>query len=512
MVISEAGVTASVSISDAVDTRTGWAFGALLVLTSSAIVLVSEVVATRVIAPYVGLTLETFSAVIGCVLAGISVGSWAGGWLADRVTARTLSVGSLALGGVSLIASPYVIRAIGPNAAASRSFGALILAASAFLVPSVALSAITPTVLRSMGQGSARLGSVAGAVSALGTAGALLGNFGAGFVLVGTLRSGQILVFCGVACLLLAAGTAYALGEPGQVRVSAAIVLVVAGIGGSQLGRQLPCDAETKYVCLNIDQTAPSTFHVRSNIYSSSVTNVADPLELEFGYMRDMAAIVEVSPESGEPGIRFGYVGGGGYTLPLYFEARYPSASHLVYEIDEELVERVTTVLGIDNLQARFPTRIGDARTEVAASGSRSATFVIGDAFSGISVPWHLTTREFLEDVATVLVPNGFYIMNLIDSGYYELARAEAQTFRSVFRDVAIVAPGNLVSGSYGGVANIVLIGGDDLPDAAYLNEALKRWDSQSVASTGAAVETFAGDAIVLSDDFAPVDQLVGRP
>ena len=71
-------------------------------LVSSAIVLVSEVVAARVIAPYVGLTLETFSAVIGCVLAGISVGSWAGGWLADRVPTRTLQVGSLALGGVSL--------------------------------------------------------------------------------------------------------------------------------------------------------------------------------------------------------------------------------------------------------------------------------------------------------------------------------------------------------------------------------------------------------------------------
>lgn len=489
----------------------GWAFGALLVLTSSAIVLVTEVVATRVIAPYVGLTLETFSAVIGCVLAGIAVGSWAGGWLADRVPTRTLSVGSLAVGGVFLIASPYVIRAMGPTVAVWRASGALVLTTSGFFVPSVALSAITPTVLKSIGQGSRRLGSVAGAVSAVATAGALVGNFGAGFVLVGTLRSGQILVLCGTACLLLAAATAYALGEPGPARVSAAIVLVLGGIGGSQLGRQLPCDAETKYVCLNIDQTAPSTYLIRSNIYSSSVTNVSNPLELQFDYVRDIAAIVEAAPASDEPGGRFGYVGGGGYTLPLYFEARYPSASHLVYEIDEELVERVTTVLGIENLRERFPTRIGDARREVTASSSESANFIIGDAFSGISVPWHLTTREFLEDVASVLVADGFYIMNLIDSGDYALARAEVQTFRSVFRDVAVVAPSHVLSTSYRGVSNIVLIGGGDLPDVADLNEALRRWDTTSVAITGKAVDTFAGDAIVLSDDFAPVDQLVGR-
>lgn len=141
-------------------------------LASSAIVLVSEVVAVRVVAPYVGLTLETFSAVIGCVLAGISVGSWVGGWLADRVTTRNLLVVSLALGGMSLISSPYVIRAIGPNVDASNPFDALVLAAGGFFVTSVALSAITPTVLRSIGQDSRRLGSVAGAVSAIGTAGA----------------------------------------------------------------------------------------------------------------------------------------------------------------------------------------------------------------------------------------------------------------------------------------------------------------------------------------------------
>jgi spermidine synthase len=183
-----------------------------------------------------------------------------------------------------------------------------------------------------------------------------------------------------------------------------------------------------------------------------------------------------------------------------------------VYEIDDELVERVTTVLGIDNLRARFPTRIGDARTEVATSGSDSANFVIGDAFSGISVPWHLTTSEFLDDVAAVLVPNGLYIMNLIDAGHYDLARAEAQTFRAVFGEVAVVAPSHVVSGAYGGAANVLLIGGDELPDITDLNKALRRWNSTSVAISGEAVEPFVGSAIVLSDDFAPVDQLLGRP
>ena len=48
--------------------------GLALILRVSFVVLVSEIVATRMVAPYVGVTLESLSAVIGCVLAGISLG------------------------------------------------------------------------------------------------------------------------------------------------------------------------------------------------------------------------------------------------------------------------------------------------------------------------------------------------------------------------------------------------------------------------------------------------------
>src|SRR5690349_5266310 len=126
----------------------GWPLGAVIVLAASAIVLVAEIVAARVIAPYVGVTLETFSAVIGCVLAGISVGSWVGGWLADRVPARLLLAVSFAVGGLGLLLSPRIVRALGPDMEAASAPSALWLAVSAFLLPSIALSTITPTVVK----------------------------------------------------------------------------------------------------------------------------------------------------------------------------------------------------------------------------------------------------------------------------------------------------------------------------------------------------------------------------
>ncbi len=492
-----------------------WGFGALLVLASSAIVLVAEIVAARVIAPYVGITLETFSAVIGCVLAGIALGSWIGGWLADRVHVRVLLAGALALGGVALIASPYIVRSVGPGVTPSDPGSALVLAVTAFLLPAVALSAVTPTVLKNIGQGSPRLGSVAGAISAIGTAGALIGSFAAGFILVGELRSAQILVACGSVCLLLAAVTLVAVGGNPLTRAARSVVaavLVLAGVVGSQLGRQLPCDAETEYVCLNIDQTAPNTYLIRSNIYSSSVTNAADPTHLEFGYVRDIVALVAAAIDPATSDVSFGYVGGGGYTLPLYFEATYPESLHLVYEIDGEMVDRVTTVLGIENRDVRFPARVGDARAEIAVSEPQSLDVIVGDAFSGISVPWHLTTTEFLADIDALLRPGGLYVMNLIDYDHYDLARAEARTFRAVFEDVVVVAPEFVLSATNGAGSNILLLGGSDLPDASTLAQALGSAGSGTTAIADEDLDAFIGGEIQLTDDFAPVDQLLGRP
>lgn len=493
-----------------------WGFGALLVLASSAIVLIAEIVAARVIAPYVGLTLETFSAVIGCVLAGISLGSWLGGRLADRLSPRTLLSVSLATGGVALIAAPYIVRKVGPDVTPSDPMSALLLAVTAFLLPSIALSTITPTVLKAIGQGSSRLGSVAGSISAIGTFGALIGNFGAGFVLVGSLRAGQILVACGAACLALAAATAFVYGGlPRQIasgRSLAAVVLLAGGLGGSQLGQQLPCDAETKYVCLNIDERAPNTYLIRSNIYSSSVTNTADPTNLVFDYVRDIVALVQSAIDPAQSDVDFGYLGGGGYTLPLYFETTYPQSSHVVYEIDGQLVDRVTAALGITDRARRFPTRVGDARVKVVETPSNTMDVVVGDAFSGISVPWHLTTREFLADVDALLRPNGLYVMNLIDYDHYDLARAEARTLRRVFKDVALIAPPYVLSDTSAVGSNILLFAGDNLPDIETLNAALTASNSGSRAIDGAALDAFIGGTTELTDEFAPVDQLLGRP
>ena len=60
----------------------GPALAGVLVVLASGAVLVLEILSLRLIAPYVGITLETNTAVIGVALAAIAYGAWSGGWLA----------------------------------------------------------------------------------------------------------------------------------------------------------------------------------------------------------------------------------------------------------------------------------------------------------------------------------------------------------------------------------------------------------------------------------------------
>ena len=73
----------------------------LIVFLSSACVMTLELVAGRIIAPHVGVSLYTWTSVIGVVLAGISLGNYVGGILADRWASPRLLGGIYVFAGLS---------------------------------------------------------------------------------------------------------------------------------------------------------------------------------------------------------------------------------------------------------------------------------------------------------------------------------------------------------------------------------------------------------------------------
>src|SRR3954463_2531372 len=83
---------------------------ALTVFLASGAVLMLEILAVRLLAPYVGLTLETTTSIIGAVLAGIALGAWVGGSIADRTEPQRLTVGLFLIGGLLALLTVPIVR------------------------------------------------------------------------------------------------------------------------------------------------------------------------------------------------------------------------------------------------------------------------------------------------------------------------------------------------------------------------------------------------------------------
>lgn len=476
---------------------------AVLVFGSSAAVLVVEIVALRLLAPYLGLTLETSTLVIGVALAAIALGSWTGGWYADHVDPRRLIGPALAISGVVVAFTPVLMRAT-----AEWAPSLLVLVAAATIVcPGALLSAVTPLVTKVRLTTIAETGTVVGRLSGIATVGAIVGTVVTGFILITLLPVSDILV--GLGGLLVLGGVVMEWHGRRWRSAGSLALVVAAGLGSSVAPGG--CDAETRYHCVEVvadpDRQGGRTL-VLDGLRHSYV-DIDDPTHLEFEYVRALAAVTDASFPSGEPLDAY-HLGGGGLTFPRYLEATRPGTRSLVSEIDGGVVEVDRELLDLATGDG-IEVRVEDGRLGLRRLDSDSRALVVGDAFGGVSVPWHLTTRGALSDIRRALDDDGVYAVNLIDHGELAFARAEVATMGEVFEYVAVVgAPATIDVGPAereGG--NLVAVGSDRPLDMAAIEAALGDRDTGWTAIDGDDVDAWVGDAQILTDDHAPVDQLL---
>jgi SAM-dependent methyltransferase len=490
------------------------AAGALVFVTSAA-VLVLEILAARLLAPYVGVTLETYTGIIGKILAAIAFGTWVGGRLADRRDPARLLGPTLFLGGALSLCIVPIVRLAGALPLGGGPAAVMLLALAAFFAPAAVLSAVPPTVIKLQLSDLAKTGSTVGGLSALGTAGAIFGTFATGFVLVATLPTTPIVAGVAVALMLLGVVIAIAFRRAGTARPTgrtlAAMIAVITTIAaiGVVVERSLnPCERETAYYCARVvPDLAPCIggLTLYLDTLRHSCVHPDDPQRLDFSYAQMFSDVIAAAAPDGAP-LDVLHIGGGGFTMPRYLASAHPGSTSTVLELDPLLVRIAQDELGLKT-SADLQVRVGDARQGIRDVPEKSLDMVFGDAFGGVAVPWHLATREFVQEVDRVLRPGGMYAINVIDHPPLGFARAEAATLASVFGHVAVLAPPAVLAGRAGG--NLILVAAHRPIDAAAIllhNES--RGDTDGVIPADPESGFTAGSP-VLTDDYAPVDQLL---
>jgi spermidine synthase len=493
--------------STAAGTGLGPVLAGALVFGTSAAVLVLEILALRLLAPYLGLTLETSTAVIGIALSAIAAGAWSGGRAADRVEPAR-AVGPLVLlGGVLYLAVVPLVRWAGESVRGTSDAGAVFLvAALALFAPAALLSAVSPMVVKARLASLEETGAVVGRLSGLGTLGAIVGTFVTGFVLVAAFPTSAVVLAVGSA--LVVAGAVLTLRARGRRALGGPLALALAAAAGTALTPS-GCEVETAYHCARVtaDPTRDGGRVLVLDTLRHSYVDLDDPQYLEFTYTRAMAAALDAVTPAPRP-VDVLFLGGGGFTLPRFVTATRPGSTALVHEIDADVVRLARQRLGLRTGPGTgIEARVGDARLGLADAAAGSRDVVVGDAFGQISVPWHLTTREVAAEVRRVLRPGGLYLLNVIDRPPLAFARAEVATLASVFGSVAVVATPDALAGRDGG--NIVVLASTAPLPVGAVEEALTRRAPALGVLAGGDVATFTRGAQVLTDDDAPVDQLL---
>lgn len=407
-----------------------------------------ELAATRLLAPVVGVSIYTWTGVIGVMLAGTCVGNWLGGRLSGLSGDRKLTVAwcmtSAAVLGVAILLLFGVIANRGSFAHLELVPQVLAWTFALFFLPSLLLGTVSPQVVRLAVPDMASAGRTAGRVYAWSTAGAIAGTFATGYVLISSVGVlATILIAAALPALavvvvvgLKQAKVLYGLCVAGGALVGGAVVLVKADTG---------ITAESNYYAIIVRDANEDGRELRSlslDLLVHSVADLNDPTFLRYKHEQFQLEAVYAAKDAHPDSQRVLVIGGGGYTFPRCVRTKLPTAEVEVVEIDPAVTRVAYSHLGLDPNLGVVAHHM-DGRQFVAEKAPKGAYHVVTlDAVNDYSVPYHLLTKECNEAVKGTLTDDGLYLVTVIDNvANGKLWKAAYHTLKESFPHVAVTFP-----------------------------------------------------------------------
>jgi spermidine synthase len=485
--------------------------------------LVIEMVAGRILAPFVGVSIYTWTSIIGVILAGISIGAYIGGKLVDRFPFRK-TLGWLLL--LSGIAALTIIPLT--NLVASYRFNLplmiriFIVTMVIFFLPGCILGTISPVVVRLTLKNLDSAGNVIGKIYAVSTLGAIIGTFATGFLLISWMGTRSIILTMGIILIMAALFS----GALFKTRKAIAIFIIIAAPciwGVYAFAFKIPLREntyfykESDYYTIKLmtttssDQKTSLKAMVLDNLIHSYVC-LEDPLHIEYEYERIYSDVLKWKFKKDE-NFKSLTIGGGGYTFPRYMEVVYPRAQIDVVEIDPEVTNIVYKHLGL-SADTRIKSFNTDGRWFVM-NCKEKYDLIFTDAYNDLSIPYHLTTKEFVAQLKSILNPDGLIMSNIIDNFQVgAFLPSYIRTLREVFgpKNVYLLS----VSPNFENtrISTFIVIAGNgnlDIKDFDVHVKSNLRDNSTSVVVPDHLMDEFMTkrSAITILDDYAPVDNLI---
>src|SRR3989344_4661295 len=481
----------------------------ITVFIGGASVMVLELIGARVLAPYLGTSIIVWTSLIGVVMASLSAGYFIGGKAADKradykILAYVIFLAGISIGVMAVFKS--VVLLFVQSQIADIRWASLLGALILFTPANVLLGAISPYEVKLYFSDSNRIGATVGNLYAISTVGSIVGTYATGFFLISHFGSTNLL-FSLAALLVFLSTFIYSV----KIIVRCIVVLALSAMPllNSNLQYQFASigflDVDTNYnrvwILDGIDSVKRRpirTLSTGANYIQSAMYLDGDDLAVEYAKFFNLADYFNKNINKAL------IIGGGAYSYPKNFLSEHKDAEMDVAEIDPGLTELARAFFGLKN-SPRLNVFHQDGRVFLKKTDSKYDAIFI-DAFAS-SIPFHLTTKEFVAEVFSRLNEGGVVAMNIIasiegDTGRF--LRAEYATYK-LFSDFVYIFPvqepeaGNKIQ-------NIVLVAiKGDITTPEVVSGAFKEYLDHLWTDK---IET---DIPVLTDNFAPVDQYLAK-
>lgn len=372
-----------------------------------------ELTASRFLAPFFGASIFIWANVIGVVLIALSLGYFIGGRLADRFPEPKKLFGVILITGVltdliPLLGKPYLVFSskLFSGSVPDIVFGSLVATLVIFAVPLFLLGMMSPWVIRIATKRVEEVGHIAGKVYGISTVGSIIGVFLPVFFTIPFLGSQKTFLLFGSLLILI--------GILGLQNFKKTWIVLMVSI----LAFVLPQDAlkkdpftiaqaETLYNYLRVNESPNKVRRLLVN-EGRGVQSIYHPKKFLTGDYWDYATLLPILNPQGKKMLILGLAGGTSARAVSHY---FPDISIDAVEIDPKIIEFGERYFELDHANLNiFPE---DGRMFLKHS-RKQYDFIMVDVYAqGLSIPFHMATVEFFEEVRNHLSENGIVMMNV---------------------------------------------------------------------------------------------------
>ena len=479
----------------------------ITVFLSGALTMILELIAARVLSPYVGSSNLIWTTIIGIMLTSMSIGYWFGGKMADKnkendikILSNYLLISAIATSIIPILEVVFID--VLSQLSSNLILVAIICATVTFGIPSFLLATVSPIAVKIKNNNMDHIGATSGKISSLSTIGSIFGTFFAGFILIPNLGVRNIILGCSILLWIL---SVYLFNKKDKKYYILMIVELLIIIGLNVLGGylfqvrnpEITRDVDSEYsriwvTNLDVGETTYKTLQVDTGL-ESYINQETGEMGATYLYYYDL---FEYYNKEANDALM---IGGAAYTYPMHYLKKYENKTIDVVEIDEKMTQIAEEEFGLDKNNPNLGLITQDGRSYLNYNEKKYDTVFI-DAFKGLNAPFELTTYKAMQKVYNSLDENGTVITNIIsaiEGDDADFIKYEYSTYKAIFDDVKVfqVNPNH----SDDEEQNLILVG---IKGNGNINTDKEEEYGELLSNE---IKDFTSDKPIITDDYAPI-------